>query len=194
MKTCTVDGCGKKHLAKGLCSAHYSRVRMHGSTDLPMRKGAHNRSDEERLEFYSTPIPETACVWWIGPVDKQGYGHISSSRRKNDRAHQVAYKLAHGPIPDGMLVMHTCNNPSCVNPEHLELGTNTDNQRYAAECGRKLPGERSPNMKLYDSDVHFIRSHRHIPGTVLADFFGVSTSNIYSIRNNQHRVAKAAGG
>jgi len=75
-----------------------------------------------------------ACWEWTGARTRGGYGHIGAGRRTL-KAHRVAWEIANGPIPDGMVVRHKCNNPPCVRPLHLELGTHADNNRdMAARC------------------------------------------------------------
>jgi len=73
------------------------------------------------------------------------------------RAHRAAYELAHGPIKDGMLVCHRCDNPKCVNVDHLFLGTNDDNMKDCKRKGRTNMGERHPLCKLTSSEVAKIR-------------------------------------
>ena len=84
------------------------------------------------------PEPMTGCHLWIGGADPDGYGVISRQGRrgKQERAHRVAYELFVGPIPDGICVLHRCDTPACVNPEHLFLGTNLDNVRDRDAKGR----------------------------------------------------------
>ena len=77
-----------------------------------------------------------ACWPWIGSTNfSGGYGQ-SHFHGKRIGAHRAAYILTHGPIPDGMWVLHHCDNPPCVNPAHLFLGSTTDNMRDAARKGR----------------------------------------------------------
>ncbi len=72
------------------------------------------------------------CWAWAGGHNNMGYG-----MHKRRLTHRVAYEREHGPIPAGMMVCHTCDEPGCINPAHLWLGTNADNQRDASEKGRQ---------------------------------------------------------
>ena len=82
-------------------------------------------------------INETTSCWeWIGCKWKSGYGYLRINR-KHISAHRYMYELYKGAIPDGYCVCHSCDNPSCVNPEHLWLGTQGDNMRDAYQKGRR---------------------------------------------------------
>lgn len=81
---------------------------------------------------------ETDCHIWIGYRNPAGYG-VFIVDRKPVGAHRMAWRLANGPIPDGMLVCHRCDNPSCVNPDHLFLGTQLDNMRDMVKKKRAKP-------------------------------------------------------
>ena len=77
------------------------------------------------------------CWPWLGTKDKDGYGSIRPAPDKNsERAHRVGYELKHGPMPKGMLVCHSCDNPPCQNPAHWFIGTNDDNMADMVAKGR----------------------------------------------------------
>lgn len=90
-----------------------------------------------RKESFDASLDRTGECWlWTGSVDKDGYGRVRFGGRR-ELAHRVAWTLEHGPIPDGMEVRHlVCDNPPCCRPEHLALGTHSDNMRDAAAKGR----------------------------------------------------------
>lgn len=90
----------------------------------------------ERIEKLSIPEPNSGCWLWLGQVSSLGYGHImlSPSRRKT-KAHRASWEAFRGPIGE-LQVLHTCDVRCCVNPEHLWLGTRSDNMRDMYAKGR----------------------------------------------------------
>jgi len=99
---------------------------------------------KDRIESNSIPEPNTGCWLWLGATDRHGYGQVTLCRtdriklnlRALQAAHRVSWLCTHGPIPNGMCVLHKCDNPACVNLDHLWLGTLKDNSRDMVAKGR----------------------------------------------------------
>lgn len=128
---------------------------------------------------------EGACQIWLGYVDRAGYGVIRFNG-KNHLAHRASWIIEHGPIPDGAMVLHRCDNPSCVNPAHLFLGTQRNNMEDMVTKGRshKPIGTRNASAVLTDDQVRDIRAS-YVPQygscVALARRYGVGRSTIWGI-------------
>ena len=132
---------------------------------------------------------EEECWEWEAHKVK-GYGQVWNGR-KNLKAHRVSYELFVGPIPDGLIVRHKCDNPGCVNPHHLEVGTNADNMRDKVERERQPRGSGHGKSRLCESEVALIKKFflRHPPVKgkhggpcgFLARWFGVSQPTVVHI-------------
>lgn len=90
----------------------------------------------ETIEEHSTPVPEAGCWLWDGGLDKDGYPNYIRDNLIRKRPSRVSYEVFNGDIPEGQIVRHTCDNPSCVNPTHLVVGTWQDNMNDKMERGR----------------------------------------------------------
>ena len=106
--------------------------------------------------------PQKGCWEWTGAKDPNGYGNIeeghgSKSCRTVHYAHRLSWKLFNGPIPDEMRVLHKCDNPLCVRPDHLFLGTQKDNLADCKNKGRNAKGEKNGHAKLRQKDIDKIR-------------------------------------
>ena len=141
---------------------------------------------EERLaKLFASRVVEvlpSGCHIWMGGVNDQGYGLIRHGSR-HKRAHRVAWEMAKGPIPDGMVILHRCDVPSCVNPDHLSIGTQAENLKdmFAKDRGRTPDnrGERQGSAKLTAEGVRQIRKmDGTIPRKEIAEMFNIDTSNV----------------
>lgn len=92
---------------------------------------------QKRFEARYIPEPNTGCFLWLGNPINSGYGLISF-RHHNELAHRAAWLFSNGPIPGNLWVLHKCDVKLCVNPRHLFLGTNSDNQKDAIQKGVKV--------------------------------------------------------
>lgn len=128
------------------------------------------------------------CWIWTASVMKTGYGCIRIDK-KTVRAHRVAYELTNGPIPDGLLLRHSCDNRRCVNPSHLLPGTYKENVQDALDRGQHRCGERDPKAKLSNADVATIRADlaSGLTGRSLARRFRVEESTISQIKLGRKR-------
>ncbi len=136
------------------------------------------------------PEPNTGC-WllmssFISPKKNLHYGRFKRDH-KWILAHRYAYEVVNGPIPSGIFVCHKCDTPSCVNPEHLFLGTSADNQADMASKGRSVRGERNCKVKLKPKDILAIRKRfdNGEPFTVIAPDFSVTPENVGYIAKRQ---------
>jgi hypothetical protein len=134
--------------------------------------------------FTPGPIPRTQACWeWQGKRGPNGYG-ILTMGRKSIGAHRVSYELHVGPIPDGLFILHSCDNRPCVNPKHLRPGTFEDNMKDRQDRLRTPHGEGKKQSKLTDEKVRQIRrsAAEGVDDKELAQRFGVTPSNIYAVR------------
>jgi len=157
-------------------------------------------SESDKIRFFSkistTPTVK-GCIDWAACKTRDGYGQFGIGRSVF-RAHRIAYLLHHGIDPSELLVLHTCDNPSCCNPEHFFLGTDFDNNRDRAEKGRSRSvsgdnhhsrirpevmarGEAQGSAKLKESDIPAIRADLRSQSKIAADY-GVDQKVISRIK------------
>ncbi len=128
----------------------------------------------------------SGCWLWTAALKETGYGVIGLGGRELgiEKAHRVAYCLYKGPIPEGGNVLHSCDVPSCVNPDHLRIGTLSDNMQDCVKRGRNFRpdnrGERSSSAILNTQQVLDIR-RRARPARSYAEQYGVKKRTIYAI-------------
>lgn len=131
--TCSIEGCARPKRSRGMCNTHYENKRRYGHA-IPMRDWSVN----ETLDYIGWDITGDGCWEWRGNRNWWGYGTMSLARKGLDRAraHRLMYERFVGPIPEGHVIRHKCDNPPCVNPAHLESGTQGENVWDMVHRGR----------------------------------------------------------
>lgn len=135
-------------------------------------------------------IGPDGCLEWLGRKDKNGYGKLRH-QKTSWLAHRLAWHLANGPIPKGIFVCHKCDNPSCIAPSHLFLGTQADNMLDMKNKGRRKginSGERNGRAKISRQTADRIRHSYFLGGVTqkqLSEDHGVSQSTVSLILRNE---------
>lgn len=192
-KVCSYLGCGKKAHSKGLCVGHYRQQRC-GETLRPLQKQFHGLSESERFMKWLAP-QSNGCWDWQGATIKHKdtrqyswHGFWRNSSGNIELSHRAAWRMFKGEIPDGLHVLHKCDNPKCVNVEHLYLGTHQDNMRDVKERGRGNPGHLQGSKhgmaKLTEEKVREIRESSE-SAKEIAQRMGVARTTIYDVRNGK---------
>ena len=120
-KPCKVENCPEPHAARGYCDAHRALVSRGGTpSKLTVKRNDLARFDAKHTKY------ENGCWLWTGGIQPKGYGTFRF-RGKHYLAHRAAYEMFVGPIPDGLEIDHTCCVRHCVNPDHLEPVTPSEN-------------------------------------------------------------------
>jgi hypothetical protein len=164
-------------------------------------------SPEQVVRFWARLDRESAagCWLWTGSVGPRGYGQVYLAKRIYARAHRLAYALANGEVPDGLVICHSCDRPLCCNPDHLVAATQMENVADMVRKGRhvggpnapglpprskqgRVRGERAPKAKLSAEQVKAIRT-RYAAGGVtqvqLAAEYGINRNALQMILYRQ---------
>lgn len=182
---CKIDGCGNPARHMGWCRPHYRRWNRYGD---PLAGGPrHYANPEEAIAARTIKDERTGCVEWIGSSDRRGYGQIRINGTSM-KAHRVSWAATNGPIPDGALVLHRCDNPACINPDHLFLGDHKANVDDMDAKGRRVnaqhKGSRCPGSKLSEANIPAIRADRRTQHEI-AKSYGISQSVVSKIKLHQ---------
>lgn len=131
-----------------------------------------------------TPEPFSGCWLWTAAQYPTGMGYGTFLfQGRTTPAHRASWEIYRGKIPDGICVLHKCDTPLCVNPDHLWLGTKLDNSRDAVSKGRRPSqrGDKNGNCKLSEDQVRMVRSSP-IPNTRMAKQLGIDRQTVWRIR------------
>jgi len=140
----------------------------------------------ERFFDKVLPEPNSGCWLWTGAVNSKGYGSFSLDG-KLMTAHRASWLIHKRRGTGGLMICHRCDTRTCVNPDHMFLGTNTDNQRDSIQKGRRPPtsGEMNPRARLSESDAVAILQDTRTQKVIAAQY-GVSTSTVAMIKSGRN--------
>ena len=185
---CKYDDCQSNAVGWGYCQKHYRRYMKYGS---PEPKKYDQEPMEVRFWKFVNKLSKDECWNWIGNKMPKGYGRFSLGAKSqgSDGAHRVSWRIANKrDIPAGMHIMHSCDNPSCVNPKHLSIGTAKENTQDMIRKGRKRTvapvGDLNGKAILDAEKVRLIRSSK-LNHAELGRQLGVSSNCIRGVRTGR---------
>jgi len=183
--TCSVKGCTGKHKTKGYCSKHIQRVDKYGAADqsVLVRNIGVGASPRERFWSKVDKTPglgrDGDCWEWTGCSYLNGYGTVQCDKISTS-SHRMAWIFTHGYSPE-LQLLHSCDNPKCVNPAHLREGTQKENIQDAKDRGRMAVGKRI-NKNAVDPDV--------VQRARILFAQGYSRQDVMAIENVTYRTAR----
>lgn len=150
-----------------------------------MKKFPSRYSPRERIEAGCIPEPNSGCWLWLESTNAKGYAHLRYGKVMH-RGNRFSWMAYNGKIPSGKLVLHRCDNPICVNPDHLFLGTPRENNDDRDRKGRQRSprGSRNANSRLTMENVLEIRNST-MSAYQLAKKFNVTPRSIYLVMKRQ---------
>lgn len=136
--------------------------------------------------FWAKVIKTDSCWLWTAGKNK-GYGAFALTHKQQKKAHRFSWEMENGPVPKNLQVCHRCDNPLCVRPDHLFLGSHDENHRDKVEKGRSPKGSRSGRTFLTENDVLDIRHFAKDgwPSVLLAELYHIKKETIDAIRQRK---------
>jgi hypothetical protein len=154
---CSIENCENKYHSKGFCQKHYYKNKKYGDPLVgKTQTNSQNKAGTKEYISENSEIDINDCWIWKRSRNK-GYG-LLTFKGKTIKAHRLSYLTFVGEIPNNLFVLHNCDNPTCVNPKHLFLGTNQDNMKDMVNKNRQAKGEDHGNSKLVQEEVNEIRT------------------------------------
>lgn len=154
-QNCAVTGCSREAIARGWCKSHWQKWKRNGDP-LVTKIATAEMHDLSRL--LRSVRKEESCWTWTGASTTGGYGQLKV-RSQRLLAHRFSYVIHHGAIPEGMEIDHTCSNPKCVNPDHLEPVTAKENTQRTIDRGRnpKVEQTHCVNGHAFDAENTYVK-------------------------------------
>lgn len=146
-----------------------------------------SKTPAERFEEKYILEPNSGCWLWSGGLNEKGYGRLKFANGRSVYAHRFSFELKYGPIPESLCACHKCDTPSCVNPEHIFVGTRGDNNSDSKSKGRSAIGDKNGCVKLKEKDVKHIRFLMQLGLTQrdVASAYEVSQATIQHVSNHK---------
>ncbi len=186
MIDCKESECLNEAHSLGWCIKHYKNFYRHGNPSATFIRTRNGSSIQDKLLSKSKINSENGCLEWFGAVNSKGYGKLTINK-KTIAAHRLSYQDHYKVDISGQLLMHICDNPKCINPKHLVMGTIKDNINDKVTKGRQLKGAQCHNARLNEDIVRDILSlhSNDIRNSVIARKYNIALSHVNNIVNRK---------